>query len=480
MKTGKSFRKIVMLIALLMLITSTVGTTYGFILAKTDTIANVFVPGDSNTSSLIISKAIEHPLGDNYVIPNNLCFDFKIELGSYYANAKLNTSQGQMTADSNGVLLVTFNPNTTFTIEGLKHGTEVKVTEEPANLIGFSVKGESSKTVTINKDSIASVNFVNTYTPNAVKPSGVTVSGIKTLVGREWQDGDGFTFILEQKNGDNWTKIDEQSVVYQVDNTDFNKFDFNDVFQNLTFDKVGTYDFRISEELGNLDEVDYDKTVNNFSVKVTDVDMDGSLEIGSVNGTENITVSETNDAYTVFVTFNNTYIPPAVDPEPITVIIGIDKIVNNIGTATHGLEGFQFELKNIDTSEILSTKSTANGKASFELSFTKDDIGKVYKYSLSETNQGLAGMSYDTDVHEITVTVSLSSNNKLVAELTMDGNAADELHAEFENTYNAEKPSSPLTGYKSNILIWFILMLVSASMLVAVIVYDRRCNKPQQ
>lgn len=480
MKTGKSFRKIVMLIALLMLITSTVGTTYGFILAKTDTIANVFVPGDSNTSSLIISKAIEHPLGDNYIIPNNLCFDFKIELGPYYANAKLNTSQGQMTADSNGVLLVTFNPNTTFSIEGLKHGTEVKVTEEPTNLIGFSVKGESSKTVTIDKDSIVSAIFVNTYTPNAVKPSGVTVSGIKTLLGREWQDGDSFTFILEQKNGDSWTKIDEQSVVYQEDNTDFNKFDFNDVFQNLTFDKIGTYDFRISEVLGNLDEVDYDKTVNNFSVKVTDVDMDGSLEIGSVNGTENITVSETNDTYTVFVTFNNTYIPPAVDPEPITVIIGIDKVVNNIGTATHGLEGFQFELKNIDTSEILSTKSTANGKASFELSFTKDDIGKVYKYSLFETNQGLAGMSYDTDVHEITVTVSLNGDDELVVALTLDGNSVDELHAEFENTYNAEKPSSPLTGYKSNILIWFIMMLVSASMLVAVIVYDRRCNKPQQ
>ena len=478
MRTGKIIRRIAMLLSLVMLITSTIGTTYCYIVTKTDPITNVFVPGTAGVSGLAISKTVEHPLGDDYAIPGNISFDFNVELGSYYAGAKLNTTAGEMTADASGSLSVTIKPGATFGIEGLEEGTVVKVTEKMTTLDGFAVKGDATKTVTVGADGTASISFVNTYTPDAVKPSNVTVSGVKVLEGRQWQTGDSFSFVLEQKDGENWTKLGEQTVTFNAENTDFSKFDFSDVFQALTFDKVGTYTFRMSEIVGTLENVDYDKTVNHFTVKVTDVDMDGKLEINTVAGTENAAVTKTNDGYAVSVTFNNTFIPPVVvDPDPITVYIGIDKIVNNVGEAIHGKGGFQFVLKNTETSEGLGATSADDGKSSFALTFTKADIGKTYTYELSETNQGFAGMTYDTDVHKITIAVTLNENNELVAALTMDGKSVTALSATFENTYNAEIPDAPPTGDNSNLTLWFILMIVSGSALVALTVYDRKRSR---
>lgn len=467
-----------MLLSLVMLITSTIGTTYCYIVTKTDPITNVFVPGTAGVSGLTIGKTVEHPLGDDYAIPDNISFAFNVELGSYYAGAKLNTTAGEMTADASGTLGISIKPGAAFGIEGLEEGTVVKVTEKATALDGFAVKGDATKTVTVGADGTASISFVNAYTPDAVKPSNVTVSGVKVLEGREWQAGDSFTFVLEQKDGENWTKLGEQTVTYDAENADFSKFDFNDVFTALTFDKVGTYTFRMSEIKGTLEDVDYDETINHFTVKVTDVDMDGKLEINTVAGAENAAVTKTNNGYAVSVTFNNTFVPPVVpDPDPITVQIGIDKIINNIGEATHGKAGFQFVLKNVDTSEGLGATSDNNGKASFSLTFTKADIGKSYTYKLSETNQGFAGMTYDTDVHEITITVSLNENNELVATLTMDGKSVDALNATFENTYDADTPVAPTTGDNANITLWFILMIVSGSTLVALVVYDRKRGK---
>lgn len=478
MRTGKIIRRIAILLSLVMLITSTIGTTYCYVVTKTDPISNIFLPGTAGVSGLEISKMVKHRLGDDYAIPDNIIFDFTIELGSYYAGAKLNTSAGEMIADSSGTLNVSIRPGAPFSIEGLEEGTVVKVTEKATFLDGFAVNGDATKTATVGADGTANISFVNIYTPDAVKPSNISVSGVKILEGRRWQNGDSFSFVLEQKVGESWTKLGEQSVTYNAENADFSKFDFSEVFRTLTFDTVGTYTFRMSEVVGRLENLNYDKTVNHFTVKVTDVDMDGKLEINTASGTENTTVAKTNDGYAVSVTFNNTFVPPVVpDPDPINVQIGIDKIINNVGEVIHGKGGFQFVLKNVATSEGLSATSDNNGKAAFSLTYTKADVGKTYTYKLSETNRNFAGMTYDTDVHEITITVSLNKNNELVAALTMDGKSVESVNATFENTYDADSPVTPPTGDSSNRTLWYILMIISSSSLVALVVYDRKIGR---
>lgn len=472
---AKIIRRIAMLISLVMLITSTVNTTYGFIVTSTDPIVNTFVPEDVAVNGLAISKTVEHPLGADYKIPDNITFDFKVELGAYYANAKLNTTQGEMTADASGNLTVTVKPGVALGIEGLNEGTKVKVTELATELNGFAIKGESTKEVTIGADGNASVSFVNVYTPDAVKADEIIVGGIKILEGREWQSGDSFSFKLEQQSGDSWTDLGNKTVTYSADNADFNKFDFSDVFSALTFDKVGTYTFRMSEVKGELDNVDYDETVNHFTVKVTDVDMDGKLEINTVAGTENAKVTTANGKYTVSVIFNNTFVPPVVpDPDPITVGIDVNKTVENTGTIKIGPEGFEFVLENVATGEKTALKSDANGKAKFELNFTKSDIDKTYTYKLYETNEGRVGMTYDNDVYEITVSVSLNSDNQLVAAVKVNGASAETVVAEFQNTYHADETVAPPTGDNSNLTFWFIMMIVSGTALVVLTVFDRR------
>lgn len=470
----KILRRIAMLISLIVLITSTVNTTYGFIVTSTDPITNIFVPDDVRASGLTLDKTVEHPYGADYKIPDNISFDFKIELGSYYANAKLTTTAGEMTADANGNLNVTVKPGVTLGIEGLEEGTVVKVTEQATTLKGFAVKGESTQQITVGADGSASIRFVNTYTPENVQPTNVTVSGVKILEGREWQEGDSFSFKLEQQTGDSWTELGTKTVTYSADNADFDKFDFSDFIQPLTFDKVGIYTFRMSEIVGDID-VDYDKTVNHFTVKVTDVDMDGKLEISTASGTENAKVTEANGNYIVSVTFNNTFVPPViVDPDPITVQIDVNKVLTNTGNIKTGLDGFEFVLENVATSEKLSQISDDNGKAAFALTFTKADVGNTYTYKLSETNQGFTGMTYDTDVYKIKVSISLNDENQLVASLTVDDAPVESVVAEFQNVYHADETVSPPTGDNSHVTFWFILMIVSGATLVSLIIYDRK------
>ena len=464
-----------MLISLIVLITSTVNTTYGFIVTSTDPITNVFVPDDVRASGLILDKTVEHPYGADYKIPDNISFDFKIELGSYYANAKLTTTAGEMTADANGNLNVTVKPGVILGIEGLEEGTVVKVTEQATTFKGFAVKGEATQQITVGADGNASINFVNIYTPESIQPSNVTVSGVKILEGRDWQEGDSFTFKLEQQDGENWTEVGTRTVTYSADSADFNKFDFSEFIQSLIFEKVGTYTFRMSEVIGDLDNVDYDETVNHFTVKVTDVDMDGKLEIGTVAGTENAKVTEANGSYAVSVTFNNTFVPPVVDdPDPITIQVDVNKVVTNTGNIKAGLDGFEFVLENVATSEKLSQISDENGKAAFALTYTKADVGKTYTYKLSETNQGFAGMTYDTDVYEIKVSISLNAENQLVASVTVNDTPVESAVAEFQNVYHADETVSPPTGDNSNITFWFILMIVSGATLVSLLIYEKK------
>lgn len=463
-----------MIISLIVLITSTVGTTYGYIVTSTDSLVTVFMPPDVITGAMSVNKIVEHPFGSQYKIPNNISFDFKVELGHYYANSKLTTSAGEMTADASGALAVSIKPGVTFTIEGLDEGTEVKVTELETLLNGFTVKGDKVKTVTVGAGGTVSIDFTNVYTPDNVKPTNVSVSGIKILDGRDWKDGDSFDFILEQLVNDSWVELGSKTVSYDALNSDFNKFDFSDIFANVTFSTVGDYQFRMTEVIGALENVDYDKTVKVFTVKVTDVDMDGKLEVNTVLGTENTTVTEENGEYSVLATFNNTFVPPVIpDPDPITVHISVNKTVTNLGTIKLGPSGFEFVLENDGTKEKLAAVSDKDGKASFDLTFTHLDIG-THSFKLSETNQGLANMTYDGDIHEITVEIVRNEDNELVAILNMDGISVNALEAEFQNVYKADQQVSPPTDDFNFLYLGLAMIAISATAFVSLLVYDRK------
>lgn len=356
MKTGKILRRIALIISFLMLITSTVGTTYGFIVTSTDSLITVFLPDE--------------------------------------------------------------------------------IKDEPIN------------------------------------PDNVTVGGIKLLEGREWQAGDSFTFVLEMQDGEEWTRLGEKTVSYS-ENEGFNKFDFSDVFRALSFDKVGTYTFRMTEEEGTLENVQYDNTVNYFTVTVADDNGDGKLEISSLSGTQNVKVTAADGAFEVVVSFKGVFTPEPKDPDPITVQIGIDKNVDNVGQQSVGREGFEFVLELIGTEERIPAVSDESGKATLFLSFDKKDVGMTYSYRLFESDKGMDGMTYDKKVYEITVSVSLDNDGRLVAALTLDGNETDALSATFNNVYDSGEIVSPPTG-DNGIIFWLVMMVVSGATFVSLLIYEKK------
>ena len=58
-------------------------------------LVNTFKPLQNITSDLVISKTVEHPLGEGYAIPDNIAFDFEVNLGKDYAGSRLTTTNGE-------------------------------------------------------------------------------------------------------------------------------------------------------------------------------------------------------------------------------------------------------------------------------------------------------------------------------------------------------------------------------------------------
>ena len=101
--------------------------------------------------------------------------------------------------------------------------------------------------------------FRNSYT---AQPASVTLGASKAYVGGELKDGQ-FTFELKDKDG---------KVVSKAKNTKEGQI----VFETITYDQAGTYEYKISEVNDEQKDVTYDKTVYGVTVTVTD-NQQGSL-----------------------------------------------------------------------------------------------------------------------------------------------------------------------------------------------------------
>ena len=442
MKKG-TLRRLALLFSLILLLTSTINSTFCLIVTQTDSIINTFTPLVTVINRLLINKEVEHPFGQDYVIPDHISFNFKVDFGEDYANTVIQTSGGRLTADKDGAIYVCVKPKKAFSVEGIEVGTKVTVTEVQNEGSGFAVKNDvATMEGVVAVDGRLSFSYVNVYSPAPAKADNVTITGTKVLKGREWQKGDTFSFLLEQKlDEDTWISLGTKSVTYDEDDEFFDEFEFTDLLQAISFDEVGTYLFRMTEVIGDLDRVDYDKSVNTFSIKVTDKDMDGKLEVGDVTADQHASVKKTDGNYAVSVTFNNKYIPAIPDPDDITVKIKIDKKVKNTGTVEIGPEGFEFLLENVETGEKKRCISNIEGDAEILLTFAAKDIGKEFQYKLSERNSGILGVTYDSKVYDISVAIAKdTSENLLIPTIKMDGKVVQKAEAAFENIYHNMVP----------------------------------------
>lgn len=400
----KRTKILVLLLSLLLVLASVFGGTFAQLITGTPSIINTFLSGLIPTGDLVIRKVVAHPFGESYTIPDDLSFDFEVSLGEEYAGKTVETSQGDTITDENGDISLSIPGNGMVCIQNLPIGTEVTVTE--ADKPSFTPEEGAEKSIVIQSEE-NTLHYINHYEPEPVNPVNVTVSGTKILEGRDWQEGDSFTFLLEYKlAGEDWQSVGTASVAYDPDNADFDKFYFTDLIQNISYTSAGVYAFRMSEIAGSLGGITYDKVISYFDILVGDADMDGSLEVQNVTGYQNAAASydESEKKYHVDVTVQNWYAPEGTA----TALILIEKQVDSNSGEAKTAAGYTFEVYDEDGSLVETSEETsAAGQTSLELTFDAEDAGSSFHYTLVENHSGetIGGMTYDDTVHPITVTV---------------------------------------------------------------------------
>lgn len=299
----KKIKNILLVLSIFLLSLITINTTIAYLITETSPVKATFIPQLKPTGDIILYNHISHDLGEDYVIPDNIIYEYEINLGEEYKNADILTSEGALKADENGVLKVTLKDGEGFAILDIFENTEVSITTK-TSLNGFKENSnETTKVITIKPNVSATVDFTFNYEPTSVKTDNFTLTGTKVL-NREWTEEDTFTFVLEQKINNEWVEIGTKTITYSEEQ-DFNKFDLTDIISSLELDKISNHDFRFYEKVEELDETSYDPTINTFRLVVTDETMDGSLELSKVEVYENMNLVNENGIYSLSVEFNN-------------------------------------------------------------------------------------------------------------------------------------------------------------------------------
>ena len=288
------------------------------------------------------------------------------------------------------------------------------------------------------------VDLLNSLTPYKqpvyyyVKQEPVTVTPEveKQLEGRVLVDGE-FSFKIKEVNENKSLPSYEETVTNKNGKA---------TFSNLTFNKVGTYIYTITEVKGADTNVDYDGMTVKMTVTVTENskgDLQASVKYSGTGGF----ASSADDKV-----FNNYVVAPV-------------KTKFDFSKALAGRElkagEFSFVLKD-STGKVLQTKTnTKAGVVAFDdLTFDNTQVG-THTYTVEEVipENKEAGMTYDTMKAEVTITVTkeghvLKATNTLPSDTEFNNTftpGAVKVNLEFDKslsngTLNAGDFSFTLTG----------------------------------
>lgn len=356
----------------------------------------IFVNTLRGQGDLTVSKVVSHGMGN---ASYGGTFTIRVTLrGIGTASQRFAAKKGDaditVSTDANGVFTATLAHNEQLAVFGLPAGTVALVQEQniPAGFTATYYENDGDQQpddgeITVKNNDIATVAVLNTYAPQAVTAPAVTVGGTKQLVGRDWLDGDTFTFVLERQNADgSWTVLARDT----VSGTDADRdFAFANAMAGEQYPTVGSYNYRIVElePQNKIPNVTYDKTIHSFTVQVTDADWDGALEIAAVTSSrDTVTVTAQNGSYDVHASITNTY----WDDAPAVVTVEVGKLIEDrVGSTLATPAGFRFVLQPADerwqplagAAPILSAPTNNRGATRFVL--TNDTVG-TYRYILSE------------------------------------------------------------------------------------------------
>ncbi len=158
------------------------------------------------------------------------------------------------------------------TITGIPTGTAYAVTETAAP--GYTAT-KTGDTGTIEKDTAAVAAFTNTYSAAGT----LALTGRKQITGRDFQQGDSFSFTVTPKDGGPVPAVNPVVVTPAAGTEtaiDFGTLNFN--LSHLNGAKEKTFTYEIAETAGNADSMVYDTAVREIRIEVTD-NGDGTLTV---------------------------------------------------------------------------------------------------------------------------------------------------------------------------------------------------------
>ena len=311
-----------------------------------------------------------------------------------------------------------------------------KVTMKNADGSGESVKTYDSSN---HNSGTPTVRFTNTYAAAATDPVQVITGFNKKLTGREWKDGETFTFKLK-----NVSKPDgvETAPMPEKDEVTVRKADVKDgkapiEFGALTFKKAGEYKYQLKEQVPSPEAagMTYDKAVRDITVTVTDNGTGKLTAVTAVSGSK---------------TFTNEYKTKDLQMDQVLglsmtkVLTGRDMTEDDFSFTLKGTDEASAKKLNIaEDGETVSGKDGADGEtvtvlSGLNMTLKQADIGKTYAYTFEEVKGSAKGIVYDESQYKLEITAKDGGDGTLKAEVVLKDKSGKEL---FRKTVSNEDPA---------------------------------------
>lgn len=241
----------------------------------------------------------------------------------------------------------------------------------------------------------------------------------------------------------------------------------NASFGNIQYTELGEYHYTITETNTSDAGYTFDRTVYLATVLVTWKRTVG----GEMRATLYLTKKGSNYKQDK-VLFTNHYTMPA----PVSVDPSVQKTVKGSPALA---SAFTFRLSANHVGYPMPSGSKGDTKTFSRVGAGQAEAGRItfiepgnYSYTVSEINGGISGYTYDTTVYTMTVRVT-ETDGKLYAVTKYEnpnGQVVSGLH--FTNSYYS--PSHPKTGDTANLLLWIILMAISAVLVIAAAIWKKK------
>ena len=304
--------------------------------------------------------------------------------------------------------------------------------------ISSSLKAKAGGADAVNADT---VSWTNSYSA----AGSMKLEGTKTLRGRDWKEGDSFTFTL-------WAAADNEKLLAAVPNDSYHvegdkavfgvvTADYEDAkgqqtvtldFDSIRFTKDSAgepYEFFITETVPGRSEVKgivYDSEPHRIPVYVTD---DGKGSLAAEVAKDSITNLDFYNTYSSSVIYSDqagiviTKTLDGRDMEDGQFTFIVKALDNEDGNTTADDAAYKLGFGREQTEKEFKSTAALDGQSctidvldGTAVKFTQNDGGKTFSYEISEQNDGKSGYSYDGHTYRVDIKVTDDGEGVLSAQ----------------------------------------------------------------